>query len=134
LQRVGQKFTMFRSDDGVTWVTLASTTFGLDGGSLAMPTLMYVGPEFSPEDTNINAPDQGTFLAQIRDYGNYVAVIDPQLKIATDATGKVTISWISGTLVSSPTVQGTYGPVQGATSPFVVTPSGSATTFYRVKQ
>ena len=134
LQRVGQKFTMFRSNDGVSWVTLGSTTFGSDGGSSAMPTVMYVGPEYSPENGNIGVADQGTFLAQIRDYGNYVSVFSPQLKIATDATGKITLTWSAGTLVSSPTVNGNYSPVQGAASPFPVTPSGGMTTFYRVKQ
>src|SRR6266481_4684245 len=89
--------------------------------------------EFEPENGNVFAADQGTFLARIRDYGNYVAVFDPQLKVGVDATGKLTITWATGTLVSSPTVPGSYGPVQNATSPYVVTPTGGA-MFYRVQQ
>jgi hypothetical protein len=136
IQRVGQKFTIFRSDDGVNWTTLGSTTWGADDASKTpMPDTVYVGPEFSPENGNVTqADDKGTFLAQFRDYGNYVAVFNPQLKVSSDATGKVTLTWTSGTLVSSPTVQGSYTPVQNATSPMVITPSGAQTTFYRVKQ
>jgi hypothetical protein len=136
IQRVGQTFNLFRSDDGITWVKMGHTTWGADDESkLPMPNTLYVGPEFSPENGNVaQVADRGTFLAQIRDYGNYVAVFSPQLKIAADSTGKVTLTWSAGTLMSSPTVQGTYSPVQNATSPFMVTPAGAATTFYRVKQ
>lgn len=136
LQRVGQTFTTYRSDDGVNWVALGSTTWGVDDASKRpMPATVYVGPDFAPENANITDPaDQGTFLAQIRDYGDYSAVFDPQLKIALDVAGKVRITWATGTLVSSPTVRGTYTPVLGAISPFVVTPAPGATTFYRVKQ
>jgi len=135
IQRVGQTFTCFRSDDGVNWVTLGSTTWGVDDTSKTpMPDTVYVGPEFSPETGNVSiAADRGTFLAQFRDYGNYVGVFNPQLKIGADATGKVSISWATGTLMSSPTVQGIYSVVPNATSPMVVTPAGAATTFYRVK-
>ncbi|MBI4324166.1 MAG: hypothetical protein HY674_02765 [Chloroflexi bacterium] len=44
----------------------------------------------------------------------------------------MTITWSAGILVSSPTLQGTYAPVTGATSPHVVTPA-SGTLFYRVQ-
>lgn len=135
IQRVGQTFTVYRSDDGVNWVTMGSTTWGQDDLSkTGMPNTVYVGPEFSPENGNIATADQGTFLVQFRDYGNYVAVFNPQLKIGADATGKVAVTWSTGTLMSSPTVNGTYTPVQNATSPFPVTPAGGSTTFYRVKQ
>lgn len=135
LQRVGQKFSIYRSDDGVNWVNLGSTTWGVDDATKTpMPNTVYVGPEFSPENANITVvDDRGTFLAQIRDYGDYVGVFNPQLKIGTDATGKVTITWNGGTLLSSQTVDGTYTVVAGAVSPLVVTPA-SGTTFYRVKQ
>jgi hypothetical protein len=136
IQRVGQTFNLFRSDDGVNWVMLGSTTWGVDDESKTpMPNTLYVGPEFSPENGNLaQAADKGTFLARMRDYGNYVAVIDPQLKVGMAPTGKVSITWTTGTLVSSPTVQGTYAPVTGAASPFLVTPATAGTTFYRVKQ
>ena len=134
IKRVGQTFTMYRSDDGVNWVTLGSTTWGVDDVSKTpMPATVYVGPDFAPEIGGLALADQGTFLAQIRDYGDYSGVFAPQLKVAIDAAGKVTITWAAGTLVSSPTVQGTYTPVTGAATPFVVTPAGAA-TFYQVMQ
>jgi hypothetical protein len=136
ISRTNQTFTIYRSDDGVNWVTLGQTTWGVDDQThTPMPNTVYVGPEFSPENGNITqAADKGTFLASFRDYGNFVASVNSPLTISTDVTGKVTITWSGGgTLVSSPTVSGNYSPVQGATSPFVVTPSGGA-TFYRVKQ
>jgi hypothetical protein len=132
IKRVGQTFTIFRSDDGKNWVTLGSTTWGVDDPS-EMPDTVYVGPEFSPENGNVTLPaDQGTFLAQFRDYGDYSEVFDPQLKISHNAQG-TTITWASGTLVSSPTVKGTYTEVTGATSPYPVAP-GSVNMFYQVKQ
>lgn len=137
LKRVGQTFTIFRSDDGTNWVTLGSTTWGVDDTSKTpMPDTLYVGPEFSPENGNIALADQGTFLAAFRDYGNYVSstAFDPQLKVGMDSTGKVTISWNSGTLVSAPTPLGPFNPVLNATSPFPVTPAAGTSTFYRVKQ
>jgi len=132
IQRKGQTFTIFRSDDGVNWVTLGATTWGVDDQTKTpMPDTLYVGPEYSPENGNISVvADQGTFLAQFRDYGDFA--FNPQLTIAFSA-GKVTVTWTAGTLVSSPTLNGTYAPVTGATSPYVVSPSGQA-MFYRVMQ
>ncbi len=134
IKRVDQTFTMYRSDDGVNWVTLGTTTWGVDDVSKTpMPLTLYVGPDFAPEIGNVTLPaDQGTFLAQIREYGDYSTTFNPGLKIALDTTGKVTITWTTGTLVSSPTPTGNYAPVSGATSPWSVTPSG--TMFYRVQQ
>ena len=136
IQRTGQTFTMFRSDDGVTWVNLGQTTFGSDGGSTNMPNTVYVGPEYSPETGNIPVPsDRGTFLAQIRDYGDFVGVFNPQLSITPAANGTVKITWSAGTLLSSPTVNGSYTAVQGTTNnQLVVTPAPGTATFYRVKQ
>jgi hypothetical protein len=136
IQRVGQKFTIYRSDDGVNWINLGATTWGVDDATKTpMPATVYVGPEFSPENGNVTqAADQGTFLARFRDYGDYVAVVNPNLTVSMDASGKVTITWAAGTLVSSPTVKGTYTPVNGATSPYVVTPSAGTTMFYQIRQ
>ena len=134
IQRSGQTFTIFRSDDGVTWLKMGSTTWGVDDQSKTnMPNTVYVGPEFSPENGNIPQIDQGMFLASFRDYGDYVATFDPQLKIGHDTTGKLIITWTAGTLVSSPTVQGTYNSVTGASSPYVV-PLTTSVMFYKVKQ
>jgi hypothetical protein len=141
IQRVGQVFTIFRSDDGVNWVNLGKTTWGVDDtNALPMPATVYVGPEFSPENGNCTADattswsNQGTFLARFRDYGDYTAAFTPNLTVSVDATGKVTMSWAAGTLVSSSAVHGTYTAVTGATSPLVITPTAGATMFYQVKQ
>lgn len=134
IQRVGQTFTIYRSDDGTNWLTMGATTWGVDDAShTPMPDTVYVGPEFTPENGNIpTVTDRGTFLAQFRDYGNVAtAVVDPQLKIARSGA-KVSISWASGTLVSSPTINGTYTTVSDAASPYVIDPT--VTTFYQVKQ
>ena len=138
IKRTDQTFTIYRSDDGTNWIKLGQTTWGVDDASKTpMPATVYVGPEYSPENGNINlVQDQGTFLAQFRDYGDVLSVgtvFDPQMKISINNTGKVTITWTSGTLVASPTPQGSYAPVSNATSPYVFTP-GSTPMFYRVKQ
>jgi len=136
IKRVGQSFTLYRSDDGLNWEQLGVTTWGT-GGTLPMPDTLYVGPEFSPENVNITNPsDQGTFLAQFRDYGDVSTVFDPQLRISVDGTGQVTISWSTGTLLSSPTVGGTYTEVSGASAPsYQFTPApGAGATFFKVRQ
>jgi hypothetical protein len=77
LQRVGQTFYMFRSNDGQTWTSLGSSTF-----DPAMPDTLYVGPEFAPENGNI-AEDSGKramFLAKFRDYGDTSPPITPVAK------------------------------------------------------
>ena len=140
IKRTGQTFTIFRSDDGVSWVTLGQTTWGRwsDPLNMPMPATVYVGPEFSPENGNIPlVADQGTFLAQFRDYGDYVTVFKPQLTAGFSGR-KLTITWTTGTLVSSPTVNGTYTPVMvsgaAATSPFVLSPPTGPAMFYRVQR
>jgi hypothetical protein len=135
IQRTNQTFTIFRSADGVNWQVLGTTTWGVT--NVTMPDTVYVGPEFSPENGNITSTsDQGTFLAQFRDYGDYVASVapfNPQLTIGFSA-GQVTITWTTGTLVSSSTVNGTYTSVANATSPYVFTPPPGPPMFYRVMQ
>jgi len=135
IQRKGQTFSIFRSADGVNWELLGQTVWGQDDQTKTpMPDTLYVGPEFSPENGNVTlAADKGTFLARFRDYGDYVAVFNPQLMVTPGAAGHLTITWASGTLVSSPTVNGTYTVVTGATNPYPVSAAGKA-MFYRVKQ
>lgn len=136
LKRSGQTFTMFRSDDGENWIELGSTTWGVDDAAkLPMPDKLYVGADFSPEIGNItNLEDRGTFLAQVRNYGNVSTIYQPPLQVGLNAAGKVVITWSTGTLVSSPTLNGAYTPVQNAVSPFEVTPGAGTSTFYRLMQ
>jgi hypothetical protein len=60
-----------------------------------------------------------------------VTEFDPSL-MAVITGGNVTITWDTGTLVGSGTVDGTYAPVTGATSPY--TPPAGTTMFYQVTQ
>jgi hypothetical protein len=62
-----------------------------------------------------------------------VSVINSHVRIGVNANGKVTITWTAGTLLSSPSVDGTYAPVPGATSPLVVAPPQGAASFYRIQ-
>jgi len=136
LQRVGQKFTIFRSDDCVNWVTLGATTWGVDDQTKTpMPATMYVGMEYTPENGNVSTGFQGMFVAKYRDYRSH-AVARPSLGIVQNSDGTFTLTY-SGTLVSSPTVTGTYNPVTGASSPWKVNPKANgaaATQFYRAQQ
>jgi hypothetical protein len=52
---------------------------------------------------------------------------NPTISIGRNAAGQVVITY-SGTLLSSPTVNGTYSPVSGASSPYTV-PTGPGSTF-----
>ena len=122
LKRAGDLFTIFRSDDAVTWTQLGTTTF-----TEPMPATLFVGPEFSPENGNIGEATglRGVWLAKFRDYGNYNPVVTPT--IGMGSTGVITYT---GVLQSSATVNGTYAPVAGATSPYTIPRTGTA-MFYR---
>ena len=89
LQRTGQTFTIYRSDDGVNWINLGSTTWpdSTDPSSTKMPDTVYVGPEYSPENGNIaNASDYSMWLVKFRDYGDTQAAT-PILSLARSSTG-----------------------------------------------
>jgi hypothetical protein len=130
LQRKGQTFTMFRSDDGVNWVQLGQTTAANWGAATPMPNTLFVGPEYSPENGNIsNAALKNAFVAKFRDYGDFSAVVaPPTLSFQRTQTGLI-ITY-TGTLQSADTLTGSWTAVAGATSPFTVTPSVPA-RFYR---
>lgn len=125
LQRAGDLFTIFRSDDGVTWTQLGTTSF-----TEPMPAKLFVGPEFSPENGNIPEDTglRGVWLAKFRDYGNYTPFVQPTLSLG-NAGGNMVLTY-TGVLQSAPTVNGTYAPVAGAVSPYTVTKTGAA-QFYR---
>ena len=128
LQRVGDVFTIYRSDDGVAWTQLGTTTFADEALDIPpMPAKLFVGPEFSPENGNIPEESglRGVWVAKFRDYGTYNPVTTPTVGIT--AAGVITYT---GVLQSSATVNGTYAPVAGAVSPYTVPKTGAA-MFYR---
>ena len=137
ITRTNQTFSIYRSGDGVNWVYLGETTWGVDDASKTpMPATVFVGPEFSPENGNVTIPaDQGTFLASMRDYGDTPTVTTappPTLSLRSNSDGTFTLTY-TGHLYSSATVNGTYSLVSGASSPYIVNPknASAAQTFYR---
>jgi len=126
IQRVGQDFTCYRSDDGVNWVLIGTTTFS----DQPMPDTVFVGPEYAPENGNVtNESDRKTWVAKIRDYGNTVSeVVTPTISIA--AGGKITFT---GKLYSCDTITGDFSEVPGAESPYTV-PAGTTVKFYKAAQ
>jgi hypothetical protein len=66
-------FNIFRSDDGVQWAWMGEMTWNANWNPPAMPDVVYVGPEFSPEVGNYASDEQnlrGRVLAQMRNYGD----------------------------------------------------------------
>jgi hypothetical protein len=143
LARSGAILHGYRSADGVTWTDQGTTTL-----TDQQPD-MYVGPFLAVETGNIwnggsnpfnvwSSPFDPTydrlFLAQFRNFGDYFAnVTQPVLSFTHNADGTLTLTY-TGNLYSSTTVNGTYGLVPGAASPYKVTPQASgaaAATFYR---
>lgn len=93
MQRKGDLFTIFRSDDGVNWTQLGTTTF-----DEPMPAKLYVGPEFSPENGNITEEaSRGTFVAKMRDYGDTYPPLSVGLNFgSTQAGGSLTATDVAG--------------------------------------
>lgn len=52
---------------------------------------------------------------------------------SVNESGMVLLEWSSGTLVTADTVNGSYEPVDGASSPYEVNPADAAHRFYRVR-
>jgi hypothetical protein len=137
LQRKGQTFTIFRSDDGVTWVNLGSTTWpdAADPSSKPMPDTVYVGPEYSPENGNItNDSDRGEFLAQFREYGDTFSTSGAPTLSWTFSSGALTLTYQNGKLQSTAKVGSgvSWADVTGATSPYPVNTKAGTVQFYRV--
>jgi hypothetical protein len=135
LQRKGQTFTIYRSDDGVNWINLGFTTWpdAADPSSTPMPNTLYVGPEFSPENGNITDPaSYAVWLAKFRDYGDTKTGSGiPTLSYAVASGGKLTLTF-TGTLQSAATVNGTWTDVSSSSPQSVSTPTGNQ--FYRARQ
>jgi len=128
IQREGNTFTIYRSDNGTSWTTLGTTTF-----DPPMPATVYVGPDYSPEVGNItNAADRGTFVAKMREYGNTFATGAPTLGVAVDS-GNITLDWTGGgALFSAPTIDGPW-TATGSGSPFSEPISATGNKYYRVQ-
>lgn len=108
------------------------------GSATASWTANVRNPTFTPDAAGLfifqlTATDATGAIA-IRTLAFTGVDFNPQLGIAKDATGKVTITWTTGTLVSSPTADGDYAPVANAISPYEVTPPSPGSIFYRVRQ
>jgi hypothetical protein len=130
LQRVGQTFTIYRSDNGTDWVQLGQTTATDWGAATPMPDTLYVGPEFSPENGNVAAGLQGVFVAKFRNYGNN-SVAPPVMSYQRTASGmRITFE---GTLQSADTIGGTWTDMTGTISPYDA-PIGATQKYYRAKK
>jgi hypothetical protein len=141
LKRVGQTFAIYRSDDGVNWVDMGTTTYPDITDTVAngnpgkpMPDTVYVGIDYSPENGNIfdTGSSRGMWLAKFRDYGDTFAATGgtPTLALARAANG-VTLTF-TGTLQAADSILGPWTDVTGG-SPQTVTAAGGA-KFYRAKQ
>jgi hypothetical protein len=118
----------FWSNNGTTWNEFPSHTVP----DPVLPASLYLGMAVTSHDnTSVEIPLAEAVFNSFS-ITEYVDVVDPHLEVGTQ-DGNVVITWQSGTLVASPTVTGTYAPVDGATSPHEVTPTGDA-MFYRVQQ
>jgi hypothetical protein len=57
----------------------------------------------------------------------------PTISVSRNASGQVTITY-TGTLVSAPTVNGTYEPVAGASGGTYTIPAGTSMAFFQSRQ
>jgi hypothetical protein len=132
MQRAGQVFTAFYSNDGAEWTQYGSATFTAE----PMPDTLLVGPYYSPEMcNNSTAATVGhSSVAKFRDWGNYQAVRPRFTAWRINANGSMTIEWTGGgTLQSAPTVLGPWTDVPGAASGFTFTPTEKM-LFGRIKK
>jgi len=135
LQRTGQTFTIFRSDNGVDWTQLGTSLF-----DPAMPATLFVGPEYSPELGNIS--DEGLkrpFVAKFRDYGNFTVAPPEFVSVTLNANGTVTLAWTGGgtlqyTTSLTPPAQWADAPA-GTVSPYTLDPTQiGPVVFGRIKK
>jgi hypothetical protein len=115
------------SYDGTNWI-LADTHLIPD--PVLSPTI-YLGMAVTSHDNTAGFPKAEAAFDQFAITG-FGAGANPNLRVAREA-GAVVIRWDAGTLVSSPTVNGTYTAVANANSPYTA-PGGEATRFYQIVQ
>jgi hypothetical protein len=113
-----------------TLVTGNYVTIGQDANG------MYGSATFDMDDLGIwrralNAVDAAGIYAAAQTGGSF-DVITP-VKIYVNQVGSnIDVSWQSGTLKQSTTVDGTYTPVPGATAPFYRTTATGSAMFFKV--
>ena len=102
MQRTGQVFTGYRSDDGQTWINIGTHTFPVDN---PLPNALFVGPYYSPELGNNGTKDGigHSTVARFRDYGNFGLSAPPEITAVTFSGGNVTITWAGGGTLQSTT-------------------------------
>jgi hypothetical protein len=133
VRRVGQTIEAYKSDDGITWVGPASTTYTNDPATVdedeSLNATVFVGMFYAPEFVNNGTADcfGRSAIAKFRDYGPFSSGGGvPTISITRP--GVVTYT---GRLQSSPTLSPpTWSDVNGATSPYTV-PSGTTMRFFR---
>ncbi|HAV63240.1 MAG TPA: hypothetical protein DCY13_12855 [Verrucomicrobiales bacterium] len=102
--------------------------------------LTLLDQDFFPTDNaNINGVGAVAFgggKVFVLDTNNGIIAYNlaPLLRLTDTPGAGFELRWSEGTLQSSSTVNGTYAPVNGATSPRVVTPAGTGNEFFRVQE
>jgi hypothetical protein len=115
---------------GVSGVTAESTDLLLGGNSdfvLIASNQRYFGGALAQAAFYTNALS----AAQIQQIYNAANPVAPAISVSR--SGSQLMITYTGTLVSSPALNGTYNVVPGAQSPFFVTPIPGTTVFYRAR-
>ncbi len=129
------EFKGYLSTDGVSWgdpYHVYNMTEDTDG---PFASDVIAGLAVTSHDNNPDVPlAQAIFTDySITEYmGEPEPPADANLAIST-ADGSITITWDAGTLSSSSEVNGTYTPVNGATSPYTVDASAAGAMFYKTQ-
>jgi hypothetical protein len=115
------------SYDGATWIRLDShTTTGT-----ILPATLFLGMSVTSHDNTPAFPRAEVIYEGFEILPIGGGPFDPHLAIAKEGSAYV-IRWDSGRLVSSDTIDGTFQPVNGATSPYTVPTDGATMRFYQV--
>lgn len=140
----GTTFTVFVNGEARSSFPVASDQFIPNGTGILPNGTLGVSPGFGATVLGQRTDAAfGTFIGAMDDTAIYnYALSAQQVQLHYLATVKLTIaksgnniilSWPTGTLLSSATLNGTYLPVGGATSPYTNTPTANSKTFYRVQ-